>query len=205
VVATRHGDELRASGEQVDGMVVSTGMVGARIRREETTYRYVVDDRTYERTIQGASELEEGDVVRVYYDADDPADATLAEEDPQPFWAWAVMLSAMCSSLLLVPVGVVRGWGAWRRRRILQRSPWTQAWFQPRPQGRSVVLAPDPRATPGSLPSVSLSQRRWQRLGVRSRAGGAVELRIAQAGSSVVVTGTGRPRSLELASGWPSP
>lgn len=196
-VATRHGDELRATGGQVDGVVAASGMVGARFRRSETTYRYVVDGRTYERTAQGELGLEDGQVVRVFYDLDDPGDATLADEDPQPFWTWVLMIAAMCSSLLLVPVGVVRAVGALRRRRILRRAPWTEAWYQPAPRGRSVVLLPDPRIPPGTLPTLWVSQRRWARLG--GHGGRAVRLRVAYAGSRAVVTRPGSANTLEPA------
>lgn len=206
VVATRHGDELRATGGQVDGVVAASGMVGARFRSSETTYRYVVDGRTYERTAQGELGLEDGQVVRVFYNLDDPGDATLAEEDPQPYWAWVLMIAAMCSSLLLVPVGVVRIAAALRRRRILRRAPWTEAWYQPALRSRTVVLLPDPRVPPGTLPTLWMSQRRWARLGGHGQR--SVRLRVAHTSSSAVVTRPGWTNTMELATcsvGVPAP
>ena len=199
----RRAQELIDDGDRIDGIVTAFGSSGVRARRDQLDVRYVVEGVTYDLTIPSAREdYERGQQVVVFFDPDDPSDATLEGEAPQGGIEYAVSLTGFIGGLLLVPTAIVQLLRARLRKRVLGAGPWTEAWFTPDQQRTTIWLHPDQRVPAGTLPIVSLRLRHWKPLGMAT--GRPVLLRFVRSGGRVAVTPARSGGSLALGTTSPT-
>ena len=199
----RRAQELIETGDRIDGIVTAFGSRGVKARRDQLDVRYVVDDVTYDLTIPSAREdYERGQQVVVFFDPDDPSDATLEGEAPQGGIEYAVSLTGFIGGLLLVPTAIVQLLRARLRRKVLTAGSWTEAWFTPDQQRTTIWLHPDQRVPAGTLPIVSLRLRHWKPLGMAT--GRPVLLRFVRTGGRVAITPARAGGSLALGTTAPT-
>lgn len=113
--ASDRQDALVNGGVEVPGVVTRARDPIRGPRSVE--FRYSFDGRDFEREIFGSNSYDAGEAVTVSVDPDDPARATLAEEQPQSRPAFVLTLVMISGSFLLLAAGVSDLWKRWRRSR----------------------------------------------------------------------------------------